>query len=250
MNFRLLETGFDRACVNMGIDESILKHVSEGSSQPTVRLYGWKPPAVSIGYFQGLEEEVDLEACRSLGVDYVRRITGGGAVYHDMELTYSFIAREDYVPKDMLESYKMVCGGLVAGLGILGIEAEFAPLNDIVTGGRKISGNAQTRRMGCVLQHGTILLDVDVERMFALLKVPSEKMRDKLVKNVKDRVTSVNGVLGREIRFEEASQAFATGFSKSLGIKLSKGILSESELDLAYKIAEEKYNSRDWNFKR
>jgi len=250
--FRLLETGCNTAQVNMGIDESVLKHVSEGKSPPTIRFYSWKPPAVSIGYFQGIEEEVNLESCRKLGVDYIRRITGGGAVYHDKELTYSFIAPEHtpLVPDDILESYKVICGGLISGFGIIGVKAEFAPLNDIVTSGKKISGNAQTRRMSCVLQHGTILLDVDVERMFSLLKVPSEKMKDKLIQNVKERVTSAKLVLGREVGFCEASVAFAKGFSKSLDIRLEKGELSESELDYAYKLAAEKYSTRDWNMKR
>jgi len=250
MKLRLLETGYKPASLNMGVDESILRHVSEGKSPQTIRFYGWMPPAVSIGYFQGIAEEVDLEACSRFGVDCVRRITGGGAVYHDKELTYSFIAPEGLVPEDILESYRLICGGLISGFDILGIEAEFAPLNDIVTCGRKISGNAQTRRMKCVLQHGTILLDVDVERMFSLLKVPSEKMRDKLVASVKERVTSVRHSLGREVGFDVAEKAFEKGFESALKMKLVKGELSQSELDYAYKLAQEKYSTREWNMRR
>jgi len=236
----------------MGIDESILKHVSEGKSPPTIRFYAWKPPAVSIGYFQGIEEEIDLPACSRMGVDYVRRITGGGAVYHDQELTYSFIAPESskLVSDDILESYKTICGGIIHGLRILGVESEFAPLNDIVSGGKKISGNAQTRRMNCVLQHGTVLLGVDVDRMFSLLKVPSEKVRDKMIQNVKERVTSVNHSLGREVGFEEAGKALRDGFRNALEISLEDCRLSPSEIDYANKLAKEKYSSRQWNFKR
>jgi len=252
MKFRLLDTGFNKAALNMGIDESILRHVSEGKSLQTIRFYGWSPPAVSIGYFQSLEEEVDLEACKKYGVDCVRRITGGGAVYHDRELTYSFIAPEDntIVPKDIMESYKTVCSGLIRGLGVLGISSEFAPLNDIIAGGKKISGNAQTRREGCILQHGTILLDVDVERMFMLLKVPSEKMRDKIIQNARERVTSARRMLKAEVPYAEAAKAFEEGFQTALGIEFVKGELSQSELDYAYKIAEEKYSSIGWNQRR
>ncbi|MFH1470632.1 MAG: lipoate--protein ligase family protein, partial [Candidatus Micrarchaeota archaeon] len=135
MKIRLLETGASDAFMNMAIDEVLME-----SSEPVLRLYSWKPPAVSIGYFQNLGEEVDSEACGKLGVDVVRRQTGGGAVFHDEELTYSFISRE--FPKNILESYKWVCSGVIEGLATMGFGAEFAPLNDILVGGKKVSGNA------------------------------------------------------------------------------------------------------------
>ena len=117
-----------------------------------------------------------------MSIDYVRRRTGGGAVYHDTygELTYSIVVDEDHrlVSEDFLETYRKLCSGLVLGLRLLGIPAEFKPINDIVVHGKKISGNAQTRRMHVILQHGTILRKVDPELMFRVLKVPSEKIRD------------------------------------------------------------------------
>ncbi|MFC1691608.1 biotin/lipoate A/B protein ligase family protein, partial [Nanoarchaeota archaeon] len=113
-----------------------------------------------------------------------------------------------------------------------------------------ISGNAQTRREHCVLQHGTLLLGVDVDKMFSLLKVPNEKIRDKMISTVKERVTSVKDQLGREIEFSEISQALIEGFEKALNIKLEKGQLSQSELEMAEKIAQDKYSNKDWNFKR
>ncbi|MFH1403076.1 MAG: biotin/lipoate A/B protein ligase family protein [Candidatus Altiarchaeota archaeon] len=250
MECRLLETGFQKASWNMGVDESVLEHVSEGTSKPTLRIYGWSPPAVSIGYFQSIQEEVDLAACCDMGVDVVRRITGGGAVFHDQELTYSIIIPEKEVPEDILESYRLVCGGITRGLDSLGIESEFAPLNDIVTGGKKISGNAQTRRKHCMLQHGTILLKLDVNRMFRLLKVPSEKMRDKIVENVKERVTSVKDCLGREVSFHKASNAVVNGFAQAMNLELEPGKLSESEMKLAGELAKTKYSSEEWNNKR
>lgn len=131
----------------MGIDEALLGSVSRLEAAPTLRLYTWSPPCVTVGYFQSLEDEVDLEACRRSGVDAVRRLTGGGAVFHDAELTYSIILPlgHELAPDDILESYRRICSGLVAGLGRLGVEASFEPINDIAVGERR---SPATRRRG------------------------------------------------------------------------------------------------------
>ena len=225
MTFRLLETGTNPGAFNMGLDEAILNAVAEGRKPPTLRFYGWNPPTVTLGYFQGLEDEVDREACAREGVDVVRRVTGGGAVFHDAELTYSIVLPEGHpvARPGILESYRVLCEGIVRGLALFGLQGEFAPLNDVLIEGRKVSGNAQTRKRGCILQHGTILLDVDVDRMFALLKVPSEKMKGKLIEDVKQRVTSLRHQLGRTVDLDEAASVFATGFSSALGASLEKG---------------------------
>ncbi len=250
MKCRLMDGGASDAYYNMALDEGILEGVSAGRSPPTLRFYAWRPPAVSIGYFQGIREEADLDSCFRDGVDVVRRLTGGGAVYHDAELTYSFIAPESAVPEDILESYRHVCRGLILGLADLKVKAEFAPLNDIVAGGRKISGNAQTRRMGCVLQHGTVLLSVDVERMFRYLRVPAEKARDKAVSDVKARVTSVKDVLSRDIPYSMAAAAFRKGFSKAMGLELADGRPSPAEDARARELAETRYSTLEWNSRR
>lgn len=250
MKCRLLLTGKRSGYWNMALDEAILSKVGAGESPPTLRLYGWVPPCVSIGYFQGLREEVDLEECFREGVEVVRRLTGGGAVFHDKEITYSIIAKEKEFPKDVMKSYQKICSGLTAGFANLGVKSEFAPLNDILSGGKKISGNAQTRRMGCVLQHGTVLLDVDVERMFSLLKVPNEKVRDKMVKSVKERVTSVRHVLKQEVAFSKAEEAFADGFASALNLKLTKGKVKQAEARLADELVESKYSTLEWNNRR
>lgn len=250
MDARFIDSGAGKAYHNMGLDEAILHAVSERKSPPTLRFYRWSPPAVSVGYFQSMREEVDVDACFKEGVDVVRRITGGGAVYHDRELTYSFIAAEDTLPYDILESYRKICGGLIAGFKHLGVKAEFAPLNDVLVGGRKVSGNAQTRRMGCVLQHGTILLDVDAEKMFRYLRVPMEKMKDKAVKDVKARVTSLHKVTGKEVSYAQASVAFKRGFAQALNLKLKQGMPTKAELAQAANLADTKYFTLDWNDKR
>lgn len=230
---KLLKTGFSDACLNMGIDEALMKTCSE----PVLRLYGWKPHAVSIGYFQGLEEEVDLDACKRHGVDVVRRVTGGGAVYHADEVTYSFVTTE--FDGNILDSYKDICAGVLLGLKKIGVDGSFAPLNDLIVGGKKFSGNAQTRRGGVLLQHGTILLSVDVDRMFDLLKVPSEKMKGKLISDVKQRV------VGIAKPFDETVQAVVDGFEEHYGLNFEPMDLSEGQMTLARQFAE-KYRSAEW----
>jgi lipoate-protein ligase A len=241
------------AFMNMAIDESIMEHVSRGESPPTLRFYRWRPSAVSIGYFQGMDMEVDVLACGDLGVDVIRRITGGGAVYHDEfgEVTYSVCAPEKGpLPFGIKESYMAICDGLIAGLGRLGIQASFRPLNDIVVGPRKISGNAQTRRMGTILQHGTILMDVDVDRMFSILRVPNEKLKGKMIEAVKAGVTSIRQELGSVPDPGAVATALQEGIRERLGMDLVPGPLTTSELKRAEEIRSERYSRREWNFRR
>ncbi len=250
--WRYLETGANDAFFNMGLDEAILESVASGSEPPTLRMYRWKPSAVSVGYFQGVRDEVNLEKCAELGVDVVRRLTGGGAVFHADEITYSIVVPETHAlaAGGILDSYKAICAGVVAGLRRLGIPAEFAPLNDIVAGGRKLSGNAQTRKRACLLQHGTILLGVDLEAMFSVLQVPNEKLKGKLIEDVKARVSSVSAMLGRPFSYEEALPAFEQGFADALGVSGKRSLPGADELRRARTNASERFSSEAWTFKR
>ena len=191
------------------------------------------------------------------GVDFVRRMTGGGAVFHEHEITYSMHIPESsaYVPSGILESYKKICGGIIKGLARLDVHAQFVPLNDIVVvkngAPKKVSGNAQTRKRGVILQHGTILLKVDVEKMFELLKVPAEKLKGKLIEDVKQRVTSLSDTLGRNVTFNEAFSALSVGFEEEFKhCKFEAGELTRSENKLVQKFKVEKYESEAWNMSR
>jgi lipoate-protein ligase A len=251
--WRLLNTGHHNGFYNMGLDEAILESVSQGRNLPTLRLYGWSPAAVSVGYFQGLREEVDLEACIRHGVDVVRRISGGGAVFHQEELTYSIIIPIDHPlgGRDIGESYTRLCAGIVLALEILGVSARFVPINDIIAGDRKISGNAQTRRLGCILQHGTILLENNVDLMFELLKVPQEKIRGKLIDDVKKRVTSLRTLLGRPLSFDRTAEALAEGFCRALNLRFSGPSSPDPvEEERARELAADKFASPSWLYKR
>ncbi len=233
---------------NMALDESVCESITAGVQPPTIRFYGWKPSAVSIGYFQSIEREVNLDVCKNAGVDVVRRRTGGGAVYHDTagEITYSVLAPETLFPKNIIESYKEICGWLIAGLAGVGLQAEFKPINDIIAGGKKISGNAQTRRGGILQQHGTVLYDLDVRKMFSLLNVSQEKISDKFIAAVEDRVTGVTKLCGasKQETYNALYKAFTDG--KNWG----EGDYSQEELERAQALATEKYCSREWNFMR
>jgi lipoate-protein ligase A len=251
--WRLLLTDSKDSFTNMAIDEAVLQLVAQGKSENTIRFYSWLPPAVSIGYFQSIEEEVDLESCKRNKVDVVRRITGGGAVFHDYEgeITYSVVVPEEHekIPKAILDSYAVLCKGLVEGFKIIGLSAEFKPINDIVVNGKKISGSAHTRKLNTILQHGTILCEVNPKLMFSLLKVTDEKIRDKLIKSAEERVTSIKKELGK-VDKNKVIDAMIKGFESALGIELEEGFLSKEELELASKLRNEKYGTKEWNFKR
>jgi len=249
--WRLLPLRIDDAFTSMAIDEALLKLNAEGRSPNTIRFWRWLPSTVSIGCFQSLEREVDLEVAKKYGVDVVRRITGGGAVFHDHdgELTYSLVCKQGDVPDDIIESYRLICGGLVQGLGHLGLQAEFKPVNDVQVNGKKISGSAQTRRCGSVLQHGTILISPDVRMMFELLKVSPEKISDKFIASVYERVTTVERELGRKPTFDEARAAMVSGFADALDVDFVEGELAQEELGLAEQI-ELKYASKKWLMER
>jgi lipoate---protein ligase len=244
MKWRVIDQTENDAFMNMAIDEAVGESVAAGG-MPTIRFYGWHPSAVSIGYFQSLESEVDTDRCKQAGVDVVRRRTGGGAVYHDTagEITYSVIGSESLFPKDIIASYRVICGWIMDSLHLLGIESEFKPINDIIVGGKKISGNAQTRRGGVLLQHGTILHSVDVGKMFSLLRVSDEKIRDKMISSVAERVTSVSAQ--KDVSRDALYRALVQGFTH--GKEVEFGSLNDKEISRATELRLSRYATREWN---
>ncbi len=252
--WRVMGLDINDAYQNMAVDEAICRMRAENKSPNTIRFYRWKPSAVSLGYFQLVNQEVNVEACKKLGVDVIRRMTGGGAVYHSYEgeVTYSVIVDQNHpkVPSDIIRSYELICSGIVEAMGKLDITAEFKPINDICVNGKKISGNAQTRRWGVLVQHGTILLDTDIKTMFTVLKVSKEKISDKMIKSAEERVTTIRRELGREVGFDEVTDALRESFAKVFDVKLVQGKLSPEERALAEKLRKEKYSTREWIFKR
>ncbi|MGM5482671.1 MAG: lipoate--protein ligase family protein [Nanobdellota archaeon] len=240
-NWRLVKSIETNGAMQMAIDEAILDARINNLVPNTLRFFTWKPKCLTIGYFQSLQKEVNME--RAKDIDIVRRYTGGGATLHDKELTYSFAVHQRNVPGSIDDSYKIICNLIVKGLEELGLKAEFKEINDILVNGKKISGSAQTRKEGVILQHGTILLDVNLKEMFSYLKVSDEKIKDKMIKSAEERVTSLNEQLGRKISLEKAEKAMLKGF-KSFS-KFSQKELTDYELRLAKKFYK-KYSSSEW----
>ncbi len=237
--------------VQMAIDEAIMRARIEGRVPDTVRLYVFRPSSITIGRFQSVRHDVNLEKCRELGIPVVRRITGGGSVFHDEfgEITYSVIAGEDIHPmlKNVESSYRYLAGPLVDALKELGLEAGFSGLNDIVANGKKISGSAQTRRKGVILQHGTFMYSTRLDVLVSVLRASKVKLKDKGVKSIWERVTTVEreGIkLSRDEAYELLMRKFFEAFP------LEEGKLTDYELELAERLVEERYGSDEWNYAR
>ncbi len=247
MKWRVIGIEEHDAFTNMAIDEALLSRISEKESHPTIRFYTWNPGAVSIGRFQSMRDEVNVDLCIKQGIDCIRRITGGGAVYHAQggEVTYSVIAPEKMFSKGIRESYKEICSLVISGLKNLGIDSKFAPINDIIVNSKKISGSAQTRRQGTLLQHGTVLYDLNVSEMFSILNVSKEKISDKQIKSVEERVTCVKSQ--KNVSIMELYDALLMGFTSDIDFTMGK--LTKQELDDAEELADS-YRSREWNMFR
>jgi lipoate-protein ligase A len=254
----------------MAIDEAILTAVAEGRSRPTLRFFAWEPPCLSIGYNQAMMDEVDITRCQQAGVDVVRRPTGGRAILHTDELTYSIVAPqgEPRVAGGVVESYRRLSAGLVRGLRFLGVDVVQAEAGhgqdadvsaacfdapsayEVTAGGKKLVGSAQVRRRGAVLQHGSLPLRGDITRICHYLVVPSEERREELRQELRARATSLELILGRVVPFAQVVEALVKGFSEGLNLHLEPRELSEHELALVQQFRREKYTAEAWNFRK
>ena len=254
--WRLIRLEVWDAFTNMAIDEAVLTARIAGMVPNTLRFYRWKPSAVSIGRFQDVFNEVHVENCRKQGVDIVRRITGGGAVYHDCEseITYSVVVDgRDLGFIDVISAYKTICNGLIEAVKILGTKADFNPVDprqcpNVTIKGRKISGSAQSYKRGVLLQHGTFLVDVDLEKMFTFLKVPWAETLADVLEAAKKGLTSAKQELGSRMSMEETYQALVRGFRRALKTELVEEELTSYERKLAEKLCRMKFATEDWNF--
>ncbi|HWJ79243.1 MAG TPA: biotin/lipoate A/B protein ligase family protein [Niallia sp.] len=273
--WRFIDSGNHSPSFNMALDEALLEWHGKGEFPPIIRFYGWNPPTLSIGYFQKVEKEINMNAVKELGLGFVRRPTGGRGVLHDEELTYSVIVSENHpkMPKSVTEAYRVISEGILKGFHLLGLDAYFAiPRSEeqkstlknprsavcfdapswyeLVVEGRKVAGSAQTRQQGVILQHGSILLDLDEDKLFQLFKYPNERVKERMQKSFKEKAVAINSLTDNRITIDMAKDAFKKGFADGLGIQLEDYQLSLEELDYVNKIAKEKYESDDWNFRR
>jgi len=236
---------------NMAIDEAMLLLKDKGEIPNTLRLYVFNPSAVTIGYFQRVNDAVNLGFLNENRIPFTRRITGGGSVYHDVngEITYSVVASIGDVAIDVLKSYEIICKGLVYAIEKFGLKAQFVPINDVVVNGKKISGSAQSQKKVALLQHGTLMYNTGLITLASTLEAPKEKLASHGVKSILERVTTLSRELGRTVSKEETIEALIEGFSKALNAEFEREELTEKEVKLADELVE-KYKSKEWIFKR
>lgn len=232
--------------IQMALDQVLAEEVGAGRRGPTLRMWEWAKPAVVIGSFQSLRNEVDLDNAEKYGLQVVRRISGGGAMFMEQgtAITYSL-----YVPAELVagmsfqESYAFLDDWAVQALRGLGIDAAYKPLNDIVSSSGKIGGAAQKRLgSGSVLHHVTIAYDMDGDRMTEVLRIGREKMSDKGVVSANKRVDPLRRQTGRSR--EEIIESFENFFRKTYGLKLSK--ISQGEMKRVRSLVSEKFSTSDW----
>ncbi|MGG1515549.1 biotin/lipoate A/B protein ligase family protein [Paenibacillus oryzisoli] len=276
--WRFIHTGDRSPAENMALDEAMLTAHSEGLAPPTVRFYGWNPPTLSIGYFQKAAE-VDQEAVAGEGIGFVRRPTGGRAVLHDKELTYSIIVAEDYpgIPRQVTEAYRVLSEGLLRGFRALGLQAEMVQLAseeekekyasagsaacfdspswyELVVEGRKVAGSAQVRQKGVVLQHGSILLDMDTDQLFRLLRFANEKVAERMKASFVKKAVAINDLLRAqakpEVTLRDVEDAFRREIAAGLGVELEEAPLTPYEVELTEQLVREKYGTAEWNLRR
>ena len=253
MKYRLIDTIFEgtKGLLSLGIDEALLASVASKEVLPTIRLSRLTDCGVSVGYHQKIEDEVNVKLCNELGIPIARRLTTGGAVMQENEIVYSVIVPigSYLAPPDVDLSYELICNGIIAGLSLLGINAGFKPLNDVVVNGRKISGSAQTRRSGVLLQQGTILVDVDVDKMFSVLKVNKEKLHGRSLDEVKGNMTWVRRELGFDVPYTFIDEALKTGFSRAWDAEFENDEMNDAEMKDAEDIIEMYFGNVDWNYR-
>ena len=267
--WRLLTTPPAHGAWNMAVDEAILEGVGSGRSPPTLRLFAWDPPCLSLGYAQPLTD-VDIPRLQAHGWELVRRPTGGRAILHTDELTYSVIVPPDEprVAGTVLEAYSRLAGALVEALLLLKVPVEVhekrvennktpdpicfevPSTSEITVGGKKLVGSAQARRKEGILQHGSLPLTGDLTRILQVLVYPDEKARSRAVSHLLERATTVEAAQGRVTSWNEAAQAFRAAFQKVLALNLQPGELNPREISRSEQLAAEKYAFPDWNQKQ
>jgi lipoate-protein ligase A len=248
----------------MAVDEAILEAAGRGEMPSTLRLYAWNPPCLSLGFAQSYRD-VDVSRLQARGWDVVRRATGGRAILHTDELTYSVTAAptEAHLQGSVLESYHHLATALVAAVRALGlpVEMEESPAAnavkgpvcfevpsayEIVVGGKKLIGSAQARKKEGILQHGTLPLTGDLTRITEALVFPDESARASAAEKLLARATTVASVSGQGVDWETAAKSLVRAFESELGIRFERGELSPGEKARADDLLQNKYAHSAW----
>ncbi|MEP7288902.1 MAG: biotin/lipoate A/B protein ligase family protein [Chloroflexota bacterium] len=252
---------------NMAIDEAILESVGRGESMPTLRLYRWQPACLSLGYAQPAAD-ADRERLAAQGWDIVRRMTGGRAILHTDELTYSVALPTSHplVEGSIPDSYRRLSSALLAALLHIGLDAHAdkqerrsAPVGpvcfevpsnyEITAEGKKLIGSAQVRKANAALQHGSLPLYGDVSRICEVLFFADEAARQKARERVLRRATTLSEALHRTVEWDEAAQAVIESFAATFAISFVEGSLSPAEMLRAEVLRISQYAAQAWTQK-
>lgn len=267
MLWRLIDSGPMTGAMNMALDEALLQSVATGASPPILRLYRWQPATVTLGYAQSAATDINLAACRTAGLDVVRRMTGGRAVLHDRELTYAVIApvQQGCFEGSVLDCYKVIAEALQQTLTRLGLTAELVPGRrqsgdrlparavcftapsqyELLIDGRKVAGSAQKRQGKGFLQHGSLPLEIDLELLDRVLPegqgaLPADRFR---------KVGWLNKWALRPLQVEEVEYHLIAAFQENLDIDWLESEPDAAELEMAERLCREKYANADWTFR-
>ena len=267
-DWRLINSGFQTGAMNMALDEALLHAVAKGTSPAVLRFYRWQPATVTLGYAQSVTTDIDLEVCRQAGLDVIRRSTGGRAVLHDNEVTYSVIAPSvsGLFGSSVLDSYRVISEVLQKALLQLGLSAKLVPgrprggqLNatkavcfstpsqyELVIDDCKVAGSAQKRHGQAFLQHGSIPLELDLDLLGRVLKTNINSGTAGSL----DKVGWLNRWARQALTVTEVETCIAGEFSKAIDASLRVSRPTAEELDAAERLCREKYAHPDWNMMR
>ena len=263
--WRLIITPPSPGAWNMAVDEAMLESIGRGDSLPTLRLYAWSPACLSLGVAQPYAD-VDFARLRLRGWDVVRRITGGRAILHTDELTYSVVGPVDdpILAGSVLESYNRIARALLTAVRALDLPVEMkegkadengtsnpvcfeAPSTyEITVNGKKLIGSAQARRKEGVLQHGSLPLTGDLARITQALAFANESARAQAATRLLARAATVESALGRAVAWDDAAGAIVRAFEAELGIRFEREELSTKEKTRADELVREKYGNARW----
>ena len=244
MLWRLIDSDLSAPQRTAACDEAMLLARQRRLVPNTLHLYRRERPTVSIGYFESVEESLDMDAVRRHGVEVVRRASGGSAIYTDPgQVIYAVVIDGEMVPESPNETFALICGGIIRALDILGLKGEFKPVNDVLVSRRKISGSAQMRKGGVVLQHGTLMVDTDFDVMFDVLKM-------RKAGRSKETVTSLAKELGEVPPMEKVKHALVEGFSKTFDAIIERGVLTRFEERKIQELVKGKYGLTDYTMRK
>ena len=265
--WRLLISPPSPGAFNMSLDEVLLLNAGRGNIPSTLRLYSWAIPTLSLGYAQSIHD-VDQDGLTRFGWDLVRRPTGGRAILHTDELTYSLTASlDDPVSRgSLLDSYQLISRALIKALSLMGIKADAknvyenssnskkepvcfeVPSNfEITVNGKKLIGSAQARKHGGMLQHGSLPLYGDLTRITSVLKYPDEESRQAARQRLLDHAGTVLTLTGKIVTIPMVTEAFINAFSQELNVEFDERLISEEELVQVTELETQKYKTTQWN---